>query len=79
LTKGESVFSVVRSDPNSTRGWRSQYYGDKEPAISVMLETDQPRVCFWTFFGPESDSVELRGNDLKIGFDGRETLISLTE
>ena len=66
LVEGSSDLSVVRGDPNSTRGWRSQYYGDKEPAISAMLETDQSRVCFWTFFGFESDKVELEGNDLQV-------------
>jgi hypothetical protein len=50
-------FSLVRADPNSTRGWRSRYYGYKEPAISVMIETNQPQVTFWSFFGFESDVV----------------------
>ena len=61
LTNGTSKFSIVRGNPNSTRGWRSQYYGHKEPAISAMLETDQSQVCFWTFFGLEYDSIEIRG------------------
>jgi len=63
---GNSAFSVVRCDPDSTRGWRSQYYADKEPAISVLLETDQPRAVFWTFFGLPSDSIHLAGNTLYI-------------
>jgi asparagine synthase (glutamine-hydrolysing) len=61
LLEGTSVVSVVRGDPNSIRGWRSQYYADKEPAISVMLETDQPRAIFWTFFGFEGDVVQIEG------------------
>jgi heparinase II/III-like protein len=77
LVEGKPTFSVVRGDPNSTRGWRSRYYGDKELAISAMLETRQPRVCFWTFFGFESDKVELVGNDLQIGFDAAKTSINL--
>jgi hypothetical protein len=66
LLEGNGDFSTVRGAPNSLRGWRSQYYGDKEPAISVMLEADQPRVCFWTFFGFESDTIELSGKILGI-------------
>jgi hypothetical protein len=66
MLNGKSAFSVVRADPNSTRGWRSRYYGDKEPAISAMLETDQSSVCFWTFFGPDSDLIELVRNILSI-------------
>jgi hypothetical protein len=77
LLEGSGFFSIVRADPNSTRGWRSQYYGDKEPAISAMLETTQPLACFWTFFGFESDTVELAGNELQIEFEGTRTSINL--
>lgn len=66
LVEGKSTFSVVRAEENSTRGWRSRYYGDKEPAISVLLETDQPQTTFWSFFGFAADSVESRGNTLII-------------
>jgi asparagine synthase (glutamine-hydrolysing) len=79
LVEGKSVFSVVRGDPKSTRGWRSRYYGDKEPAISAMLETDQPQVCFWTFFGTESDSIELFGNVLNISSGDGNVEINLDE
>ena len=66
LLRGSANFSIVRADPNSTRGWRSQYYGEKEPAISLMLETDQSQATFWSFFGFESDVLELEGKTLKI-------------
>ncbi len=66
LVEGSGNFSVVRADPHSTRGWRSKYYGQKEPAISAMLETDQAQVVFWTFFGLESDLLELDLGILKI-------------
>ena len=66
LTEGTSTFSVVRGDKTSPRGWRSRYYGDKEPAISAMLETDQPRVCFWTFFGFETDVVQVKGETFQL-------------
>ena len=64
LVGGKGEFSIVRADPNSTRGWRSRYYAHKEPAISVQLEADQPRVTFWSFFGFENDVVEITGNSL---------------
>ena len=66
LLEGEAKFSTVRADPNSTLGWRSRYYGHKEPAISLLLEASQSHACFWTFFGFEDDVIELSGNDLKI-------------
>jgi hypothetical protein len=66
MKDGNGKFSIVRADPNSTRGWRSRYYGHKEPAISVMLEANQPEVTFWTFFGLEDDAVEAVGSELRI-------------
>jgi hypothetical protein len=66
LVSGNGEFSLVRADPNSTRGWRSRYYGHKEPAISLMLETDQPQVTFWTFFGVEDDVIRFVNGMLKV-------------
>jgi len=66
LVDGKGSFSLVRADPNSTRGWRSRYYSHKEPAISVMLEAKRPQATFWSFFGFETDVVEVMGNELKI-------------
>jgi hypothetical protein len=66
LTNGEGKFSVLRADPNSTRGWRSRYYGHKEPAISLLLETTQPREIFWTFFGFVEDVVEASDKVIRI-------------
>ena len=79
LMVGKSTFSVVRGDPNSTRGWRSRYYGDKEPAISARLETDRPGACFWTFFGFESDVVEPSGNILHMSSKGWNLKIDLDQ
>jgi asparagine synthase (glutamine-hydrolysing) len=66
LTEGNVNFSIVRADPNSTRGWHSRYYGHKEPAISVMLEADQSQALFWTFFGFEGDVVQIEGKTFKL-------------
>lgn len=66
VVDGRSAFSIVRGDPSSTRGWRSRYYGAKEAAISVLLEIDQPRACFWTFFGLEEDVVQMQGQTFKL-------------
>jgi asparagine synthase (glutamine-hydrolysing) len=66
MFNGDGELSIVRADPASTRGWRSRYYGHKEPAISVMLEADLSNVTFWSFFGAEEDVVEIMGDTLKI-------------
>ncbi|WKZ47362.1 MAG: alginate lyase family protein [Anaerolineales bacterium] len=75
LLEGDGNFSIVRADSNSTRGWRSKYYGHKEPAISVMLEANQPQITFWSFFGFENDDIEVVGNELKVN----SKIISLVE
>jgi hypothetical protein len=77
LVEGNGNFSIVRADPNSTRGWRSRYYGHKEPAISVMLETNQSQAYFWSFFGFESNNIELTGDTLKISSQDLKTSINL--
>jgi len=77
LMEGKCDFSVVRGDENSTRGWCSRYYGDKEPAISVLLETTQAHACFWTFFGLESDTINGSENTLYIGSGDWKTSIDL--
>jgi asparagine synthase (glutamine-hydrolysing) len=77
LTQGEANLSIVRADREGTRGWRSRYYGHKEPAISVMLETGQPSACFWTYFGFDSDRAKLGKDDLHIEIDGTKTSINL--
>ena len=79
VVKGRTTFTVVRADPASTRGWRSRYYGEKEPAISARLEVDQPYACFWTFFGFEVDAIELAGSTLVIHSLDWRRRISLAE
>jgi asparagine synthase (glutamine-hydrolysing) len=66
MLNGNGELSVVRADPESTRGWRSRYYGHKEPAISIMLEADLSNVTFWSYFGFEDDVVEIAGYALVI-------------
>ena len=79
LLNGNGNFSIVRADPNSTRGWRSQYYGEKEPAISLMLEIDQASAYFWSYFGFEQDTIEVAKNKLKINAGDLNTEVNLDD
>ena len=79
LLEGDAAFSTVRGDPNSTRGWRSRYYGQKEPALSAMLETERADATFWTFFGFDGDSVTPSGQSLELLVGGRLINISLAD
>jgi hypothetical protein len=73
VLSGKGDLSIIRADENSTRGWRSRYYGHIEPAISVLLEANQPQVTFWTFFGFESDEFEINDKTFKLN----KTIINL--
>ena len=77
LREGGGNFSIVRADPDTTRGWRSEYYGHKEPAVSLMLEADLPKACFWSYFGWEGDTVEQSGDSLHIRSRSWQTTIPL--
>ena len=66
LLNGDGKFTILRADPNSTYGWRSRYYAHKEPAISLLLETHQVNARFYTFFGFESDTIEITETELLI-------------
>ncbi|MBA4421214.1 MAG: hypothetical protein C0391_08705 [Anaerolinea sp.] len=48
--------AIVRAG-DATRGWRSNYYGQKEPAISVSLTCRKAAQCFWTIFMPEPQDI----------------------
>lgn len=79
LLEGDAAFSTVRGDPASTRGWRSRYYGQKEPALSAMLETERADAIFWTFFGFDGDSVTPSGQSLDLRVGGRLINVPLAE
>ena len=79
VLEGNTSFSIVRADPNSSRGWRSRYYGDKEPAISVLLETIHDSACFWSYFCSKTDKVTIAAGILDIAASGWNTKIDLND
>jgi hypothetical protein len=50
-------FYVARGDDESTRGWQSSYYGEKHPALSVMLTVKAANISFWTLLVPEGNET----------------------
>ena len=79
LSEGKGSFSVVRADPNSRRGWRSRYYGEKEPAISAVLEIEGAKTCFWSYFSFENDKIEVVNGTLNITSGEWNTKIDLRQ
>lgn len=64
LLEGQGAISLVRGDAKSRCGWRSRYYGEKSPAISLALEKQGSTVCFWTYFGSPGDSIRVEQNTI---------------
>lgn len=52
-----ATFSLVEADPSSPRGWYAPYYYSREPALSLVLQTQQSSFCSWTLFGPEPATI----------------------
>jgi asparagine synthase (glutamine-hydrolysing) len=66
LRMEDVVFSLVRADPHSPRGWRSVYYSAREPALSLAVATSGAEVSFWTVLGPAPCQVEPTVTGLEI-------------
>jgi asparagine synthase (glutamine-hydrolysing) len=61
---GNADWSIVRADPDSTRGWVSRYYGDREPAISIQLELETVNTWFFTLFSPPDTEIRFNENEV---------------
>ncbi len=77
VSGGEAKCSLVRADPTSRRGWRSRYYGHKEPALSFQVETHCAQAIFWTFFGFRGDRANLSGLAMQVQVAGRRMMFPL--
>ena len=52
------AIDIVRADSSGVRGWRSQFYGEKEPALSVKaVKTFEDIAQFWTVLSPQPISL----------------------
>lgn len=74
---------IERASENSTRGWRSRYYGQREPALSLeVVKSSVNSVLFWTYLSPQQatirqiDDTTIQIDDTQVQL-GNERLISL--
>jgi hypothetical protein len=65
----EAESSFVRADPQSVRGWRSRFYGEREPAISITLTVRRQTALFWSVFSPAKCTIEAVKEGLQIRSD----------
>jgi asparagine synthase (glutamine-hydrolysing) len=79
LFEGGGNFSLVRADSTSTRGWRSRYYGQKQPALSMQVEANRRSAVFWTFFGFEEDVIRTSSQALVLEMDHRPVHLQLRD
>ena len=71
------VFSFVRGDEKSPRGWRAPYYSYKEPALSLDLSVENASVLFLTCFSPESFSFTWKGDVISVKADSWRSDLSV--
>lgn len=66
VLRGDARWSMVRADPQSPRGWRSEYYRDREPATSVQIEACGVEVMFWSYIGFAGGKVSVQSDAMSI-------------
>ncbi|MFO7889761.1 MAG: alginate lyase family protein [bacterium] len=78
---GVPDISIETADKSSPRGWRSQYYNQKEPALSLCLKNNVEEAVFYTLFTPYSadittDShyitIESKNKKISVNFGSKE-------
>jgi len=57
--EGENSCSLIKGDRNSPRGWVSNYYYSKKPALSLRIETSAKSSLIWSLFGPDFATVTI--------------------
>lgn len=72
-------FSILRADPQSNRGWRSRYYAQKEPAISLTMDLEQQETYFWTFIGHPEDEIHANDRQIEMTFNSETRRIDFLE
>jgi asparagine synthase (glutamine-hydrolysing) len=70
-------YSLVRADESSTRGWRSPYYCERQPALSWALQVAASSCWLWSLLGPEQCVVHLEGGLLRVRAGSWQTGVQL--
>jgi hypothetical protein len=51
---------------NSAEGWRSRFYSQREPALSLSVTTDAAEANFWSLFSPINGAVTLSETAIQV-------------
>lgn len=60
------VYSLVRADTQSPRGWHAPCYNSREPALSIDLTAAGSDVEFFSLFGPEPCTLVINGSEATV-------------
>lgn len=76
---GSAITSLVRADDYSPRGWRSPYYMDREPALSLAIQQGGSSARFWTLFGPSAKDISCSSSIIRFQVEDWESKVLLNE
>lgn len=76
--EGSGAYSLVRADEHSARGWWSQYYFSREPAVSIAMELEADTTVLWTVMGPEECEAQGKTGQLALVTSSWRATIGLT-
>ena len=69
--------TIARADTGSARGWRSAYYFDREPALSLDLRSHAEAARFITVFAPAGSRVDCGPNALEVEMTEHRAVIEV--
>lgn len=69
--------TLVRAGPDGPRGWRSEAYGTRAPALSLELEARGAALGFWSLLGPGPPELLRDGGLLVARGPGWQALVAL--
>ena len=58
-SRANGHLSLVRADEDSPRGWYAPHYADRQPALSLALDTSAAHVLFATLLGPQTGLLRI--------------------
>lgn len=70
--------TLVRADESTPRGWRSNSYLHKQPALSLAAQARSQFSFFYTFFSPESSTINISQKDITIDNDISNIVIQIS-
>ena len=75
----ESRCHVLRADGGSSRGWYAPTYHDRQPALSLSLETDGTKTVFATWLGPNAGTLQISSTSIMASSGAADCQVNLVD